>query len=678
MLPGKSVTITSSNSTGSERIHITDNESTSSSLQSSASVGSSRSQSSSADSYEDDDIGPSDSASRPRYASRERVESRPKSSRRASSSRVPTTTTTTTTIHPSEREERDRSAHRPRRVHSSRRDHRSHREREQEVREHEEFHHRVRHVSRLPSDGSTDSVASSHSSGGYVHYPDAQEMPYRPHSSAQWYPAHPQDYPPSMASAHHDPRALMSLPHQDPFAAYAQPPGAFSPPPGAPNPFAPMASSGGYFGGDPLAAAPHQPPPHSRPPPAPRPQSYAAPSPMGFPDGALAPYYPQYTPGMYPGMPPLHPQYAHLYYAQHHTPSPPPPAEPAAPVEKVDEAARILAMLAEIEEKKAAVARQEAAEKEKLNTESAKIAAMLQKFEDERLLREKEAIAKAEAEAAKKAAAQARDAEISEATKKAKEAAEKEAAEAAKKATEEHEKKLAEIQKAAEEHEKKKKELEEELAKTKPDPDSTKAPIKFKDAVNRDFAVPWTFAKTWKGMENLIKQAFLHVETVGPHVLEGHYDLIGPDNEIILPQVWEVVVQPGWEILMELWPIPEPEPKHMPGTFPVEPPRRGGRKKDTKAPRRAIVASRHVEPSPAVVHAGNMMPPPLPSHHRMPAAPMAPEAGDPDEIIAVIDEGAAAGKPKKSGSVKKKDVKIGLLTGWMLGGGGPRRARRSS
>lgn len=61
-------------------------------------------------------------------------------------------------------------------------------------------------------------------------------------------------------------------------------------------------------------------------------------------------------------------------------------------------------------------------------------------------------------------------------------------------------------------------------------------------------------------MEDLIKQAFLHVEVIGPHVAEGHYDLVGPNGEIILPQVWETMVEPDWIITMHMWPIPEPPP----------------------------------------------------------------------------------------------------------------------
>ena len=62
----------------------------------------------------------------------------------------------------------------------------------------------------------------------------------------------------------------------------------------------------------------------------------------------------------------------------------------------------------------------------------------------------------------------------------------------------------------------------------------------------------------------------MHVEVIGPHVREGHYDLIDGKGEIILPQVWETVVTPGMSLTMHMWPIPEP-PK-----APAFEPRRGG------------------------------------------------------------------------------------------------------
>ena len=88
--------------------------------------------------------------------------------------------------------------------------------------------------------------------------------------------------------------------------------------------------------------------------------------------------------------------------------------------------------------------------------------------------------------------------------------------------------------------------------------DAMSAPIGFKDAVGRKYSFPFHLCKTWEGMEDLIKQAFLHVDIVGEQVRQGHYDLFGQDGVIILPEVWETFVQPGWEITMQMWPMPEP------------------------------------------------------------------------------------------------------------------------
>ncbi|KAL9610143.1 MAG: hypothetical protein Q9167_005144 [Letrouitia subvulpina] len=51
--------------------------------------------------------------------------------------------------------------------------------------------------------------------------------------------------------------------------------------------------------------------------------------------------------------------------------------------------------------------------------------------------------------------------------------------------------------------------------------------------------------------------AFIHVEGLGSHVANGHYDLIGPSGETILPTIWETVIQPGWLVSMSMWPISE-------------------------------------------------------------------------------------------------------------------------
>ncbi|KAF1952002.1 hypothetical protein CC80DRAFT_423495, partial [Byssothecium circinans] len=110
----------------------------------------------------------------------------------------------------------------------------------------------------------------------------------------------------------------------------------------------------------------------------------------------------------------------------------------------------------------------------------------------------------------------------------------KDVEEAKAKAAEERKKALAEAEAKA---------AEEAAAALKPE-DKTKEPIKFKDCVGRKFSFPWDLAKTWRGMEELIKQAFLHVDVIGPHVHEGHYDLVDSKGEIILPQVWESMIQP--------------------------------------------------------------------------------------------------------------------------------------
>lgn len=79
-------------------------------------------------------------------------------------------------------------------------------------------------------------------------------------------------------------------------------------------------------------------------------------------------------------------------------------------------------------------------------------------------------------------------------------------------------------------------------------------------------------------MDDLIKQAFQQVDVLGPQVQAGHFDLIGANSEIILPAVWEKVVQPGWSITMTMWPQDRVQPvlRPMPGAVPgIRPGHRG-------------------------------------------------------------------------------------------------------
>jgi len=124
-------------------------------------------------------------------------------------------------------------------------------------------------------------------------------------------------------------------------------------------------------------------------------------------------------------------------------------------------------------------------------------------------------------------------------------------------------------------------------------------------------------------MEELIRQAFLHVEGLGPHVLEGHYDLIGPKGDIILPRVWETIIQPGWDISMHMWPMPEP-PK-------PPPPPSQHRFRDSKHP--------YFPPTPAPSRPG--------SNFSRGGGP--PTGGDPGEPSVIVNlRGGPPGPPPSS------------------------------
>src|SRR4051812_15778541 len=131
-------------------------------------------------------------------------------------------------------------------------------------------------------------------------------------------------------------------------------------------------------------------------------------------------------------------------------------------------------------------------------------------------------------------------------------------------------------------------------------------------------------------MEELIKQAFLHVDVIGPHVQQGHYDLIGPNGEIILPQVWETMIEPDWAVTMHMWPMPEPKP-HPGGPPPghhfnphgPERPRSshrphgmGGRGPPSMPPPSAHRGGAGPPPPPPPPGLRNGMPPPAPGQYR--------------------------------------------------------------
>lgn len=169
-------------------------------------------------------------------------------------------------------------------------------------------------------------------------------------------------------------------------------------------------------------------------------------------------------------------------------------------------------------------------------------------------------------------------------------------------------------------------------------------------------------------MEELIKQAFLHVDIIGPHVQSGHYDLIGPNGEIILPQVWEKVIEPDWAVTMHMWPMDrQPMGMGRPPAGPVHPQMAGAR--PGQLPPRGVAMPGH-RPG-----AG---PPPPPNHHPGMMGQMGGAMGGMRAHMAGMQNGRPTGLDpnarivqveKISGGKKAKPKSSGVL-GWMVGSGG--------
>jgi hypothetical protein len=57
-------------------------------------------------------------------------------------------------------------------------------------------------------------------------------------------------------------------------------------------------------------------------------------------------------------------------------------------------------------------------------------------------------------------------------------------------------------------------------------------------------------------MERRIKDS-CDVGAIDPCIEGGYYELVGPDEEIILPGDWEEMIEPGWVIMIRMLPMPE-------------------------------------------------------------------------------------------------------------------------
>jgi hypothetical protein len=132
-------------------------------------------------------------------------------------------------------------------------------------------------------------------------------------------------------------------------------------------------------------------------------------------------------------------------------------------------------------------------------------------------------------------------------------------------------------------------------------------------------------------MEELIRVAFSHVDGFAPYVAAGRYDLIGPYGKIILPEVWETLIQPDWLITMHMWPMPEP-----PGGSPDEATVTSKQKKRPEKP---------ISPA-APIHVMGI-------EDILPLKPSKKKPKDSNALVAFLGSTNSSGRHKSSGRSKK-------------------------
>lgn len=69
--------------------------------------------------------------------------------------------------------------------------------------------------------------------------------------------------------------------------------------------------------------------------------------------------------------------------------------------------------------------------------------------------------------------------------------------------------------------------------------------------------------RIFKSMEHMIVQAHQGFDAV-ELVTQRRYDLLDPSGEVIMPHVWDAIIEPGWDITLKPWPAPEPETEPLP------------------------------------------------------------------------------------------------------------------
>ncbi|KAL8993869.1 MAG: hypothetical protein Q9169_006024 [Polycauliona sp. 2 TL-2023] len=78
--------------------------------------------------------------------------------------------------------------------------------------------------------------------------------------------------------------------------------------------------------------------------------------------------------------------------------------------------------------------------------------------------------------------------------------------------------------------------------------------ITVKDSLSRTHIFPLEMCKTWTGICKLLTEAYRSNESMRSMVAGGHYHLLTPNGEIILPKVWHAIVSPGLALTLQLRP----------------------------------------------------------------------------------------------------------------------------
>lgn len=185
-------------------------------------------------------------------------------------------------------------------------------------------------------------------------------------------------------------------------------------------------------------------------------------------------------------------------------------------------------------------------------------------------------------------------------------------------------------------------------------------------------------------MKELINQAFSHIGNIGPHVRAGHYDLEGPEGELILKEIWDTTIQPGWQITMKMWPDLDLHPLrdgHAGAAAAAGLHHRGGPNNPVQIPQhippehramwasqfaaRRAQANRAQQPPPGTARmppmAGVPQRPPVPPTGA--TFPMFPGVRGAHQVPAEVQIVEGERKPHKKSSHKTKKAALGWLTG---------------